>query len=203
MRRSRRLSSMLVSKSSAAAARSCSSASRVTRMAWEEQDLVAVVEPRQVQADHVLQQHEGVLAGRVGQRHEPRHDLARDVDDGERRGGQRRRRQSPDGGQDAQRPVAPGTGTGWPGSIGQRGQHGQQRPAEVVLEEPLLLLGDRPWAGGGGRPRRPAAAGAPRGSTRCCTSPARAPCADTAAMVSAGVIPSGPADGDRRRGAAA
>ena len=64
--------------------------------------LVAVVEERQVQANHILEQHEGVLAGRRGQGDEAGHDETRDVDDGEGGVRQERGRDRADRGHEAE-----------------------------------------------------------------------------------------------------
>ena len=102
-------------------------------------DLVAVVDGGQVKPDHVLEQHERVLAGSIGQRHEARQHLARDVDDAERAVRQDRGHGGPDGGNQAERAIAE-IRERVAGIDGERGEDGQEHAAEVVLEEALLLV---------------------------------------------------------------
>ena len=80
------------------------------------EDLVAVVEARQVQPDHVLEQHEDVLArAGAGSATKRGSDLARDVEHGEAWRGAGRGGDGPDGDDEAEGPVAR-CGNGWPGS---------------------------------------------------------------------------------------
>ena len=103
------------------------------------QDVVTVVDAGQVHPHHVFEQHEHIPAGRIGHSDEAGQHLARDVDDGQRAVRQRGRRRRPDGRHEAQRTVAE-VREGMARIDGQRRQHGQERPAEVVPEEALLLL---------------------------------------------------------------
>ena len=105
------------------------------------QDVVARVQRRQLQADHVLQQHEHVAPVGIRQRHEARQHLAGDVDHGQRALRQRRRRRRADRGDQAQRAVAE-IREGMAGIDGQRRHHRQHRAAEVLLEEPLLITAE-------------------------------------------------------------
>jgi len=87
------------------------------------EDVVAVVDARQVLTDHVLEKHEDVLAAGIGQRDEARQDLTRDVDHGKRAHRERRRRRRPDGDHEARRAVAE-VREGMAGVDGQRRQDG-------------------------------------------------------------------------------
>ena len=99
-----------------------------------------MVELRQVQPDHVLEQHEGVLAGRCRAARTKRGttwpgmwitaSAACGSDATARPAGARR---------PGRATRLPRYGNGWPGSMASGVSTGQQRPAEVVLEEPRLL----------------------------------------------------------------
>ena len=104
-------------------------------------DLVAGVERGQLEPDHVLEQHERVLAGRPGQRHEAGHDLARDAHHGQGGVRQDTRRHRLDRDDQAERAVGE-VRERMPGVDRQRGEDRHERPPEIVLQEPLLLGGD-------------------------------------------------------------
>ena len=181
---------------------SCRSASRVTRMAWLERIVVAVVEARQVQADHVLQQHEHVPAGASGSGDEARQHLARDVDDRQRAVGQRRgrRRARMEATRHSER--LPRYGKGWPGSTASGVSTGSSVRRKYSSRNrccsSLDLLGAQQHDALGGEQRLDLLAG----SSGAARPPARARAPTPRPCVSAGVSPSGPAC-DRRRGCAA
>ena len=105
------------------------------------EDLVAVVEPREMEADDVLQEHEGVLAGRGGQADEAGEDLGRDVHDGERRGRQGRGLAHSEAGDQTEGAVHQ-MGERVPGIDGERRHHGEDRAVEVLGQHGRLLGGD-------------------------------------------------------------
>ena len=108
------------------------------------EDLVAVVEARQVQPDHVLEQHEGVPAGGVGQR--ARSAAAPGSGCGARRARCAGRADGAGGRERDRRGRAtrlPRYGNGWPGSTASGVSTGSSVRPEVVREEALLILAGR------------------------------------------------------------
>ena len=94
-----------------------------------------------MQANHVVEQHETMPAGAIGQRDEAGQQGDWNVKHRERACRQRPGYQASQGGDEAGRAVA--EIWKWLSGIdGQRRQHGQQRPVEVVREEALVLLTD-------------------------------------------------------------
>ena len=137
------------------------------------QDLVAVVEPMKIQADHVLEQHEVVLAGCRREPDEPGDHLGGYVDDRQRRAGQDGRDRWPERDDETEGAVDE-MREGVARIDGERRHHREERTAEVLVQD-LGLLGRRPPSDGrSGCPRRPGAAGCPPGSTGAAPGRARA-----------------------------
>jgi hypothetical protein len=103
--------------------------------------VVAAVDLGQVQADHVLEQHEDVPAGGVRQRDEAWQHGAGDVQHRQRAVRQRGGCRGPDGGHDAERAVAQ-VRKGMAAVDRERREDGHERVAEVVVEEAALLVAD-------------------------------------------------------------
>src|SRR5438093_445825 len=97
-------------------------------------DLVALVEARQVQANHVVEQHEPMPAGALGQRDEAGQQGAWNVKHRERASRQHRGYRASQGGDEAGRAVA--EIWKWLSGIdGQRRQHGQRHARILCLLE--------------------------------------------------------------------
>ena len=103
------------------------------------QDLVAVVEPVKIQPDHVLEQHEAVLAGRRREPDEPGNHLGGDVDDRQRGARQDGRGRRPEGDDETEGAVDE-VGEGVTRVDRERRHHREERPAEVLIQD-LGLLG--------------------------------------------------------------
>ena len=100
-------------------------------------DVVPVVEPREVQSDDVLEEHELVASRGARQLHEPRDDLARQVNHRELGARKHGLRDRTEGRHEAQRAVR--EVRKWvPGVDRERREHRQERAADVLLEEGAL-----------------------------------------------------------------
>ena len=101
-------------------------------------DLVAVIEPRQVEARDVLEQHEARFSRSARQGHEARQHLARQVDDDESCARQDRRRRGSNLGHEAERSIRE-VRERVAGIDGQRREHRQERAPHELLEVSALL----------------------------------------------------------------
>ena len=105
------------------------------------EDLVPVIEPRQVQPDHVLEQHEVVFTGRPRQPDEPRDHLGGDVDHRQRGAGEDRRLRGPERDHQTEGAVDE-VREGMSRVDRERRHHREERPVEVRLHDLGLLGGD-------------------------------------------------------------